>query len=128
MFARLMNERVTLRRPVSRGRGNDVAYEEVLDPEDGGPLRLRGRFDFKRRLIRSKDGAERMTDGAFFFLRGEAPELTDQDLVVRPTGEVFRVEGVSEARLLFSKAGYARADLVRTRTKVPADEFGPGDE
>jgi hypothetical protein len=120
MFTRLMKDRVTVRRIVSRTKRGTIVYEEVQSAGDEGPLLLAGKMDLRHRRVKSKDGTEKMTDGSFFYRHRDYPDLQEDDLVVW-NGKTYRVDGMTSAAMLFTSSDYVRVDLILTKTAVPMD-------
>lgn len=81
----LMNQAVSLAPRSSIGTGGSISY--------GSPATYRARIEYKQRMVRTKDGVDKVSTARIFIISSAAPLRTD--LLTLPDGtspEIIDVE------------------------------------
>jgi hypothetical protein len=118
MLEALMGERLRVYRIKSRTKEGKIRYEEVT--EEGEPLILRAKVERSAVRSYSQGQVEKTGDASAVFKERDDGVPEEDDLLVTPRGETFKVVRIETDTLLGSGVGYVRATLALTRAEVPS--------
>lgn len=128
MLGALFNDEVSVRRLTGARDGHGKPTLKVMTEEGTDvPFFVRCYVERRRTMARTAQGGTKVVDAQLVYNADDAPLriLEDDLLVVRTSGETFRVTSLDEQKAVTNGRTFVKLGLARTKAPVAGDAASP---